>query len=190
MFTSATGYKLIKKEIGLFLQQHDFLPYKSETFYRITPGDILQFLSFQKGVQSLQDQMTINVAIQGLFSPTCSFLVLQPGGRIGQFLALSKDKWWHCDSEKVTLESITDIKENLAVTLLPDLQQKMSFSEQLIDTFNSTTYRFLWQGQGTFIDQGYTCLKARRYNEGLTIFRANSPGKVAKLAKFMPESRR
>jgi virulence-associated protein VapD len=169
MFTAATGYELIKKEIGHFLQQHGFMAYKSATFYR-----------FLKGVQSLQDQMTINVVIQGLFSPTCSFQVLQPGGRIGQFLSLQKDKWWHCNDKKTTLDGISEIKESLALTVLPSLQEKMFSAEQLIETFNTPAHYFLWQGQDTFIDQGYIYLKARRYNEALNIFRAGRTSKVTK----------
>jgi hypothetical protein len=152
---------------------------KTATYYRITTGDILQFLTFQKGLQSLQEQMTLNVVAQGLFSPTCSFEVLQPGGRIGEFLPEAKDKWWHCDTEKATHESIEAITTAFSTVVLPSLNQ-LSTAEQLIANFQDETRHFLWRGQNSFIDQGYICLKARQYREALDIFRANRPGKVAK----------
>jgi hypothetical protein len=52
MFTSSIGYQLIKKQIGNLLCENGFLPFKAATFYRLMVGDILQFMTFQKGVQS------------------------------------------------------------------------------------------------------------------------------------------
>ena len=179
MFTPSAGYHLIKAEIGSFLQQNGFHPYKTAIYYRITAGDVLQFISFQKGLQSLQDQMTLNVVVQGLFSPTCSFEVLQPGGRIGEFLPDSKDKWWHCDTEKASHENIKTLTTALSTVVLPSLN-RLSTAQQLIASFQEETRQFLWRGQNSFIDQGYICLKARQYIEALDIFRANRPGKVAK----------
>lgn len=180
MFTSSTGNSLIKQEIGHLLRQNGFQPFKAATYYKITSEDILQFLYFQKGVGSRQDQMTINAVIQSLFSPTCSLSVLQPGGSIGQFLTSQRNKMWYCNEENATTESINNIKEELRTALLPDLHQKLYSPELLIDTFHSPTHGFLWHGQNTFIDQGYICLKAKRHNQGLTIFKVNRPSKVNK----------
>jgi hypothetical protein len=179
MFTASSGYHRIKAEIGSFLQESGFHTYKTATYYRTTTGDVLQFLTFQKGLQSLQDQMTLNVVVQGLFSPTCSFDVLQPGGRMGEFLPESKDKWWPCDTEKATHESIEAITTAFSTFVLPSLN-RLSTAQQLIASFQDKTRQFLCRGQNTFIDQGYIYLKAKQYREGLDIFLANRPGKVAK----------
>ena len=178
MFTSSSGYALVKQEIGQFLVQNSFHPYKSATYYRTTPGGILQFFLFQKGTQSLKDQLTINVVIQGLYSPACSFTVLQPGGRFGKFIPPGKDIWWHCNDEESTSHCISELRHRLSTILLPDLQQRMSSADQLITTFNAPQYSFLWRGQNTFIDQGYTYLMAQKYTEALDLFCRNRPTKV------------
>lgn len=179
MYNSSTGYNSTKKEIGTLLRGHGFTRYKTSFYYRVTAGEMLQFINFQKGDQSLNDQMTINIVIQPLFCPGCSFNILQPGGRIGNLLDSAKDVWWKCDTEQSTITSIESIGKAINEKLIPFFNS-LATAEQLWASFNDPDSRFLWRSATTFIDQGYICLKAKQYHQALSIFQANKPSKVAK----------
>jgi len=120
-----------------------------------------------------------NTSIRNAFSPSCSFNYLQPGGRIGQFLGSPKDLWWHCETEKITQESITELTSILSTILLPCLDQLYT-AKLLIDTFEEDKFRFLWNRPTTFIDEGFLYLRSSRYAEGLAVFRAHRSSKVGK----------
>ncbi len=177
--TLPKGYNYIKNEVKTFLSSFGFKPYKTATLYRTTENDLLQFLSFQKGISYLSNQMTINVVQQGLFAPGCSFGILQPGNRIGQFANAKKDKWWFCNDVDKVKEGIAEIKEILLKDVLPfynfsDVRQNIP--ELLI----SEKYKFVWWMPTTFVDKGYFLLKAGLYNEAIEVWEKHEPSKVPK----------
>ncbi|MFT3680163.1 MAG: DUF4304 domain-containing protein [Ferruginibacter sp.] len=178
-FNSSTGYQIIKKEIKNLLVDFDFIAYKSSILYRVTEEDILQFISFQKGVQSLSQQMTINVVLQGLFCPTCSFDLIQPGGRIGSFFNSKSDKWWACNNKENTEQSVTEIKECILKYLLPFFD-KTATVQNLCDLIDSKELNFIWTNPYTFIDKGFFYLKGNHFDKALATFQSNQPSKVAK----------
>jgi hypothetical protein len=191
MYNSGTGYKKIKTEIGNLMREYGFAPYKTATYYRVTAGDILQFINFQKGERSLNEQMTINIVIQGLFAPGCSFEILQPGGRIGRLLDSDKDVWWHCDTELMTAQSIRDIGKVVAEILVPFFD-RMATADGLYMSFSEPASRFLWAIASSFVQKGYVCLKAGQYKKGISIFEENRPSQVAKfktIKKLTEEAR-
>jgi len=179
MYDSSIGYKKIKTEIGNLMRELGFTRYKTATYYRVTAGDMLQFINFQKGEQWLNGQMTINIVIQGLFAPDCSFEILQPGGRIGKLLHSDKDNWWHCDTELATAQSIKDIGKVVAEKIIPFFDL-MATADGLIMSFNDPASSFLWAIPSSFVQRGYACLKARQYKMGVAVFEENRPGQVAK----------
>jgi hypothetical protein len=178
-FNSSTGYQIIKTEIKNLLTDFDFMAYKSSTLYKVTEEGILQFISFQKGVQSLNQQMTINVVLQGLFCPTCSFDLLQPGGRIGSFSNSKSDKWWFCNTEDNTKQSVTEIKECILKYLLPFFDRTVTV-ESLCDLIDNKEFSFIWTNPYTFIDKGFFYLKGNQFDKALVTFQSNQPSKVAK----------
>ena len=178
-FNSSIGYQSVKTQIRSLLVDFNFMPYKSSTLYRVTEEGILQFISFQKGVRSLNQQMTINVVLQGLFCPTCSFDLLQPGGRIGNFLNGQSDKWWACDTVKSTAESMIEIKECILKHLLPFFDRTATM-EGLCDLIDSKDFNFIWSNPYTFIDKGFFYLKGKHLDKALKTFQSNQPGKVTK----------
>ena len=191
MFNSSDGYKIIKKEIGSLLRIYGFLPYKTAAYYRVTDGDILQFIRLQKGERWLAGAMTINVVIQGVFAPGCSFDILQPGGRIGSLLNPPKDVWWQCDSQSSTASSVDAIKQVVVEKLIPFFYSR-SAAEMLCMDFDGSNPSFLWIPKSTFVDQGYICLKAGRYDKAIAVFQANQTSKVPKfktIKKLIEESR-
>jgi len=179
MFNSSDGYQIIKKEIGSLLRIYGFLPYKTATYYRVTDGDILQFIMFQKGERWLSGAMTVNIVIQGVFAPGCSFNILQPGGRIGSMLNPPKDVWWHCDSESSAASSVDAIKQVVVEKLIPFFENR-STAGKLFNDFDGSNPSFLWTPKSTFVDQGYICLKAGQYDTAINIFEANQISKVPK----------
>jgi hypothetical protein len=174
-----TGYKYIQNEVKEFLNSFGFKSYKTSTLYRTTENDLLQFLSFQKGVSSLSNKMTINIVQKGLFAPGCSFDTLQPGNRIGQFIKAEKDKWWYCDDSSKVQEGVAEIKEILSSGVLPFFD--FSKDTQNIPTLlASDKYAFLWWIPCTFADKGYFYLKAGLYNEAIEWWENHQPSKVPK----------
>lgn len=179
MSSSTEGYTHIKKELGKAMAKFGFSKYKTATLYRITDGDVLQFINFQKGDQSLSHKMTINIVVQPLFSPGCSFQVLEPGLRIGQILPPYKDRWWLCESETSNESSLSELKNILVDNLMPFFD-KTRDAKHLYETIHDDSFRYLWITQYSFIPKGYICLKEKRYQEALTIFEANRPSQVSK----------
>jgi hypothetical protein len=179
MYNSSEGYAHIKKELGKMLAEIGFTRYKTVTWYRVTHDDILQFICFQKGERSISDRMTINIVVQPLYCPGCSFQILQPGGRIGQILTPAKDRWWLCDSEASTESSIAQLKNTIINDLIPFFNKTAS-TEQLHDTFPADSYRYFWINHYTFITKGYICLRAKYYAKAIAIFEASRPSQVAK----------
>jgi hypothetical protein len=178
-FNSSKGYQTIKTELKTLLADFGFRPYNASILFRVTNESILQFISFQKGVQSLNQQMTINVVLQGLFSPTCSFSILQPGGRIGSFLKPKTDKWWFCDTEKATSMSVFEIKEGILQYLIPFFDRTTTVQETC-DLIESKELEFIWANYYTFIDKGFFYLKAKKYDKAIQIFQSNQHSKVPK----------
>ncbi|HZY35548.1 MAG TPA: DUF4304 domain-containing protein [Mucilaginibacter sp.] len=179
MYNSSEGYVQIKKELGKMLAGAGFRRYKTVTWYRVTHGDILQFINFQKGDQWLSDKMTINIAVQPLYSPGCSFGILAPGGRLGLLLTPAKDHWWLCNSETSTEASITELKNIIVNDLIPFFDNTAN-AEQLYHNFHDNSFRYFWANSYDFITKGYICLKTKQYKEAINIFEANRPSQVAK----------
>lgn len=174
-----TGYKYIQNEVKALLGSFGFKPYKASTLYRTTDNDLLQFLSFQKGVGSLSNQMTINIVQKGLFVPVCSFDTLQPGGRIGQFAKAEKDQWWYCDDANKVQEGVAGIKEILLGSVLPFFDFSRE-SQNIAELVTADTYAFIWWIPSTFVDKGYFFLKARLYHEAIQWWENHQPSKVPK----------
>jgi hypothetical protein len=134
-----SGFQIIKKELGLALTEMGFQFHGSSFIFRFTHADLLQFLHFQKGVGSLKEKFTINVVQQGLFVPGCSFSILEPGGRIGNFTEENRDKWWYCNSPEAAFASLPEIKTILFNDVLPFFELASAESKfpaviEMIDT--------------------------------------------------------
>ncbi len=179
MYTSSIGYKKIKKEIGELMLAKGFSSYKTITYYRVTAGDILQYINFQKGERSLNEQMTINLVIQPLFSPGCSFQILCPGGRIGNLTRTNTSFGWYCNTEEATLQSIQLITTDINNYVIPFFNN-LSTAEQLCNSFDNPDLQFIWSISSDFVSRGYSCLMAGQYKQALSIFEANKPGEVPK----------
>ena len=160
------GYKYIQNEVKVFLSSFGFKPYKTSIFYRTTENDLLQFLSFQKGVSSLSNQMTVNIVQKGLFVPGCSFDTLQPGNRIGQFINAEKDKWWVCNNDDKAKKGFAEIKEILSKNILPFFDFSKD-TQNIPELITSDKYDFVWWIPNTSVDKGYFFLKAGLYNEAI-----------------------
>jgi hypothetical protein len=160
------GYKYIQNEVKVFLSGFGFKQFKTSNFYRTTDNDLLQFLSFQKGVSSLGNQMTINIVQKGLFAPGCSFDTLQPGNRIGQFDNIEKDKWWYCDDNSKVQNSVAEIKEILLGGVLPFFDFSKE-DQNIPELLTVDKYAFLWWIPSTFVDKGNFFLKAGLYKEAI-----------------------
>lgn len=135
--------------------------------------------------------MTVNIVIQGVFAPGCSFNILQPGGKIGSVLNPPKDVWWHCDSESSAASSVDAIRQVVVEKLIPFFDSRSTAGKLCID-FDGSNPSFLWTPKSTFVDQGYICLKAGRYDKAIAIFQANQTSKVPKfktIKKLIEESR-
>lgn len=178
-YTSSIGYKKIQSEISTFLDQFDFIRHKTSTLFRVKNEELLQFINFQKGVQSLASKVTINIVLQGLFSPTCSFQLLQPGGRIGFFSETMVDKWWLCDNPDNTENSIEQIKNILEKSIIPFFE-KTSSAAAVCQMIDKDELNFLWSNPYTFIDKGFFYLKGGVYEKALKIFESHQPSKVPK----------
>lgn len=176
---AVTGYKFIQKEVGAFLGGFGFKVHKASIFYRMTDNDLLQFLSFQKGVSSLTNQMTINIVQKGLFVPGCSFGTLQPGNRIGQFMNASKYDWWQCDNVNKAKEGAGEIKELISKGVLPFFEFSKD-SKNIPELVTAGKYSLLWWIPTTFVDKGYFFLKAGLYNEAIRLWENHQPSKVPK----------
>ena len=174
-----TGYKYIQNEVKAFLGSFGFNSYKTSILYRTTDNGLLQFLSFQKGVSSLSNQMTINIVQKGLFVPGCSFDTLQPGNRIGQFVNAEKDKWWYCDNNSKVQESVADIKKTLSNGVLPFFDFSKE-SQNIPELITSDKYAFIWWIPSTFVDKGYFYLKAGLYKEAIQWWEKHQLSKVPK----------
>ncbi len=179
-FNSTKGYREIQKEIKAFLKEFGFKPYKSSFAYRVTEGDILQFINFQKGYSWLNEQMTINVVIQGLFTPGSSMNILEPGGRIGKFIKSREDTWWYCDTPEATSTSIVQLKEVFTNEIIPFFENTNS-SNGVVKIMDYNQYEFLWQCDVSYIYKGFFNLAAGRYAEALNSF---NEGRTSRIPKF------
>jgi len=174
-----TAYKYIQNEVKTFLSTFGFKSYKPATLYRTTNNDLLQFVSFQKGVSSLSNQMTINIVQKGLFAPSCSFDTLQPGSRIGEFINAEKDKWWYCDDSSKMQESVAEVKKILLEGVLPFFDFSKE-TQNIPELLTADKYAFLWWIPSTFVDKGYFFLKAGQYTEAIQLWENHQPSKVPK----------
>lgn len=96
-----------------------FKRYKSSVVARVTKGNILQFLAFQKAAYGGQS-FTVNVAIRPLFSRNNEYLTLMPGNRLGLMSTeIKNDIWWTYATERETKQSFEDIFTRLENYALP-----------------------------------------------------------------------
>ncbi|MDB5150570.1 MAG: hypothetical protein JWQ57_4590 [Mucilaginibacter sp.] len=179
MYNSSIGYKIIKKEIGELMLVKGFASHKTVTYYRVTAGHILQYINFQKGERSLNEQMTINLVVQPLFSPGCSFQILCPGGRVANLTSTNTSFGWYCNTEEATLQNIQHITTDINNYVIPFFNN-LSTAEQLCYSFDDPALQFIWSIPANFVSRGYSCLKAGQYKQALSIFEANRPGEVPK----------
>lgn len=174
-----TGYKHIQNEVKAFLSSFGFKSHKTSILYRTSDNGLLQFLSFQKGVSSLSNQMTINIVQKGLFVPGCSFDTLQPGGRIGKFAGTERDKWWFCNDANKVQEGVAEIKEILLDSILP-FYDFSNESHNISELIAADKYAFIWSMPSTFVDKGYFFLKAGLYKAAIQWWENHQPSKVPK----------
>jgi hypothetical protein len=171
-------YSFITEEIKDYLKEAGFLAYKSSFVYRVTSSDLLQIVNFQKGVQSLGNKFTINILQKGMFVPNCSFDILQPGVRIGEFSNFQKDKWWVCDSETAN-QTVGEVKNVFAESVIPFFDH-FKETQHLADFVKNERFSTFWLNPNTFIDKGYFLIRTRLYEEGLALWEGNKPSKVPK----------
>ena len=174
---SISGFQIIKKEIGIALAEFGFQFHGNSCLFRFTHTDLLQFLHFQKGVRSLNEKCTINVVQQGLFVPGCSFSVLEPGGRIGNFTEENRDKWWYCNSPEAAFSSLPEIKTILFNGVLPFFQLA-SVESKFPELIECDRHQFIWKNS-TFLHEGYFYLKCKQYDKAMNAFQVK-PSRVNK----------
>jgi hypothetical protein len=108
--------KAIKNLILEPLKEYGFKKYKTSHIAKISDGEILQLINFQKSSTGGQ-RFTVNISVRPLYIKH-EGLTLEPGGRLGKFYT-GGDIWWQYKTEEGAERSFNEIQKIIIEKVIP-----------------------------------------------------------------------
>ncbi len=111
-----SAFKAQKKELDAFMKERGFVKYKTNSYVRKNPVDVLEYIDLQKERYGSKT-FTVNFSLTPLYVPH-SFFSWDFSERLGQLLADS-DIWWDFADDKAAKISFQNIMKAIDEVLLP-----------------------------------------------------------------------
>ena len=118
-----SSFKEQKKKLDLFLQQREFVKYKSNSYARRNTANVLEYINLQKE-QYGSKTFTVNYALIALYVPH-SFLTYDLGGRLGELIC-DRDVWWDYSNAEIAEVSFQNVMDAIDDFLLPWFEERKS----------------------------------------------------------------